>query len=92
MDDEFVVDNAALRASAVAAVMTAGADSSEAEKRLGGSSVGRRPNVDPWFGQRLCAPQFGLLWSQSDLRGCQVCEEIPDAAVSIQPYLYGNFS
>jgi hypothetical protein len=49
LHDKSFVDNAAQRARAVAAVIIAAAGSGDAEKGLDGSSVGRRPNVDPWF-------------------------------------------
>jgi hypothetical protein len=49
LDNKSVVDDAGQRARAVIAVMTAAAGSGNAEKRLDGSSVGRRPNVDRGF-------------------------------------------
>jgi hypothetical protein len=92
MDGEFVVDDAALRASAVAAVMTAGADSSEAEKRLGGSSVGRRPNVgrglDKGFA-RLNSDYFGV---NPTYEAAKFARRFRMPQSVFKPYLYGTFS
>jgi hypothetical protein len=63
LDDKSVVDDAAQRARAVAAIMTAAADGGDAEKALDGSSVGRRPNVNRGFDKgvaHLISDYFGV--------------------------------
>jgi hypothetical protein len=63
MDNDCVIDDAAQHTRAVAAVVTAAAGSCDAQKVVGGSSVGRRRNVDRGFDEgfaRLNSDYFGV--------------------------------
>jgi hypothetical protein len=63
MDDDCVVDGAALHTIAVAAIKTAAAASCDAQKAIGGSILGRRCDIDRGFDvgfTRINSDYFGV--------------------------------